>query len=264
MSHELAGKIAVVTGGAKGIGWGIAERFLVGGARVVILDMDGNALASAGDRARSLGHGGSVEIVQGDAAAPEGVAAAIETARRRFAGLDCMVCNAGGPAGALGPVLDTSLEQFDAAMALNLRSAFIGITLAARALIEQGRGGSILTMGSISAQAGGAGPPVYSAAKAGLVRLVKNVSAEFAPHAIRVNSLSPGLILTPSFEAAGATPEFASGLQPLRLAGRPSHVGDAAVFLASDKAAFITGCDFVIDGGALAEGIGLYRKLVED
>ena len=257
MTGSLAGKTALVTGGAKGIGLGIARNLLHAGARVVIADIDRDSF----ERSDLAGQGERVHFVEASATVESDVQRAIETAAEMFGPLDCMVCNAGGPAGALGRIIDTSPQDFDDAVTLTLRSAFLGIRAAARHMIDAGTAGRIITIGSISAQAAGAGPPIYSTAKAALVRLTKNAAAELAPHGIQVNSISPGLILTENMRAAGFTEDHVSRFQPLPKAGLPDHVGAAVVFLAGEAADFIAGTDLVVDGAALADGIGLYAKL---
>lgn len=257
MSGTLAGKVALVTGGSKGIGLGVARSLHAEGAKVVIADLD-----PAGFAASPLADaGGSVLFVEADATAEADVARAVEAAGATFGGLDIMVCNAGGPAGAIGRVMDTAPQDFDDALRLTLRSAFLGIRAAGQHMMAHRTQGRIITIGSISAQAAGAGPPIYSAAKAALVRLTQNAAGELAPHGIRVNSISPGLILTEQMRGAGFADAHAALLQPLACAGLPEHVGAAAVFLAGDASAFVAGADLVVDGAALAAGIGLYSKL---
>lgn len=262
MSGRLAGKSAVITAGADGIGWGIAERFLEEGAQVVVADVDPVRGDLAGARAHAMAAGERFRFIAADATQAAPVTAAIALAVAAFGRLDCMVNNAGGPGPSLGGIIDTAPVAFDATIALTLRSAYLGIHLAARQFLAQGGGGVILSTGSISAHVGGAGPAIYGAAKAALANLSRSAAAELAPHGIRVNTISPGLILTPTFEASGATPEFAATLQPLPVAGCPRDIGNAAVFLASDEARFVAGSDLVVDGAAMAGGIDLYRKLI--
>lgn len=257
MTGVLTGKVALVTGGSKGIGLGVARKLHAAGANVVIADLDGAAFASS----PLATVGDSVRFITADATEEADVQRAVDTAASTFGALHCMVCNAGGPAGAIGPIMATTPADFDDAIRLTLRSVFLGIRTAARHMIDSATRGEIITIGSVSAQAAGAGPPVYSAAKAALVRLTQNAAGELAPQGIRVNSISPGLILTEQMRGAGFTDQAASHMQPLRMAGLPDHVGDAAVFLASEAAAFVAGADLVVDGGALGEGIALYSKL---
>jgi len=257
MSAPLAGQVALVTGGSKDIGLGIARKLLEAGANVAIADID-----QAGFTASGLAEDGErVHFVEANATVAHDVERAVAATAERFGRLDCMVCNAGGPAGALGRILDTTPDDFDDAVTLTLRSAFLGIRAAGRHMIASGTGGRIVTIGSISAQAAGAGPPIYSTAKAALVRLTQNAAAELAPHGIRVNSISPGLILTEAMRSAGFEESHAARLQPLAKAGLPADVGDAVVFLAGPAAGFVAGADLVVDGAALAEGVGLYAKL---
>lgn len=262
MSGRLQDRVALITGGGDGIGWGVAAQMLRAGAYVMIAERDPCRSERALADARAAGYRERVAAIACDATCETQVQQAIAATAERFGGLDIMVNNVGGPGDALGPIAQTPPSSFDAVIALTLRSAYLGIHFAARHMIAQARGGVILSTASISAYAGGAGPPIYSAAKAALVRLSHNAAAELAPYGIRVNTLSPGLILTPTFEASGATPAFAASLQPLAEAGRPVHVGDAAVFLASDEARFIAGSDLVVDGAALADGLGLWKKLL--
>jgi NAD(P)-dependent dehydrogenase (short-subunit alcohol dehydrogenase family) len=257
MTASLEGRIALVTGGAKGIGLGIVRKLLEAGAQVAVADIDGTSFAASGLAEQA----DRVHFVPADATVAEDVERAVAATVERFGRLDCMVCNAGGPAGALGRILDTAPEDFDAAVALTLRSAFLGIRAAGRQMVAAGTGGRIVTIGSISAQAAGAGPPIYSTAKAALVRLTQNAAAELAPHGIQVNSISPGLILTEAMRSAGFEDSHVARFQPLAKAGLPAHVGDAVVFLAGPAADFVAGADLVVDGAALAEGIGLYARL---
>lgn len=257
LNGSLSGKVALVTGGSKGIGLGISRHLFQAGAQIAIADLDRDSF----ERSDLAHQSERVHFIQANATVEGDVERAVEETVSRFGTLDCMVCNAGGPAGALGRILDTSPEDFDDALTLTLRSAFLGIRAAGRQMIANGTAGRIITIGSISAQAGGAGPPIYSAAKAALVRLTQNAAAELAPNGIQVNSISPGLILTENMRSAGFAEQHVSQFQPLKKAGLPDHVGAAVVFLAGDAADFIAGTDLVVDGAALAEGINFYAKL---
>lgn len=251
----LAGKTALVTGGALGIGLGVTRRLVAAGAKVTVADLKRGNLDQAELPA------GSIAFFEGDMTDEAGVQGAIRFAVERFGALDYVVCNVGGPAGALGKIVDSRVEDFDDALRLTFRSAFLGLKCAAAYFIDAQRPGAITTIGSVSAQAAGAGPSIYSAAKAGVVRLTLNAAGELSGRSIRVNCISPGLILTELMRSAGVDEGVTSKFQPLPVAGLPEHVGDAAVFLASEAAAFISGADLVVDGAALAEGVGLYKKL---
>lgn len=251
----LEGKTALVTGGGLGIGLGITRKLIAAGAKVTIADIGQGGLEAAGLPS------GSYAFIEGDMTVEADVRRAIAFAVESFGPLDCVVANVGGPAGALGKIVDVSVEDFDAAVRLTLRAAFLGVKNAAAHFLAEQRPGIITTIGSISAHVAGAGPGVYSAAKAGVVRLTQNAAAELSARRIRVNSISPGVILTELMRSAGVDESVTAHFQPLPVAGLPDHVGDAAVFLMSDAAAFISGADLVVDGAALAEGVGVYKKL---
>jgi NAD(P)-dependent dehydrogenase (short-subunit alcohol dehydrogenase family) len=169
--------------------------------------------------------------------------------------LDCVFNNA-GVGGAIGPITETSVEDWDYTFAVLLRGVFLGIKHGARAMVAQGRGGSIINTASVAGLSGGAGPIAYSAAKAGVVNLSMAAARELAPHRIRVNAICPGGILTPLVhrgnEAAAA--ERMATMQPWPAAGRGEHIAGAALFLASDDAEFVTGEALVVDGGLTASG----------
>lgn len=251
----LAGKTALVTGGGLGIGLGITRKLIAAGAKVTVADIKRGGLDSAGLPA------GSFAFVEGDMTVEADLERAIQFAVKSFGPLDCVLSNVGGPAGALGKIVDVDVEDFDNAVRLTFRSAFLGIKKSAAYFLAEKRPGVITTIGSISAHAAGAGPGVYSAAKAGVVRLTQNAAAELSAQRIRVNSISPGVILTELLRSAGVDESVTAHFQPLPVAGLPDHVGDAAAFLLSDAAAFISGTDLVVDGAALAEGVGVFKKL---
>ncbi len=251
----LAGKTALVTGGALGIGLGVTRKLIAAGAKVTVADLDTGGLEAAGLP------GDAVAFIKGDMTEEADLARAIAFAAERFGALDCVVCNVGGPGGALGRIADTQPADFDDAIRLTMRSVFLGLRGAANYFTAHQRAGSIITIGSISAHAGGAGPAIYSAAKAGVVRLTLNAAGELSGKNIRVNCISPGLILTERMRMGGVDETMTPHFQPLPVAGLPDHVGDAAVYLMSDAAAFVSGADLVVDGAALADGIGLYKKL---
>ena len=250
---RLDDKIALITGGASGIGARTAQRFVAEGARVLIADMQverGEALAA------QLGHGTLFQATE--VSQEKQVRAAIERCLDGFGRLDCIFNNAGF-GGVLGPIAETPVEEFDLTLSVLVRGVFLGIKHAAPSMIEQGSG-SIISTASIAAFQGGIGPHVYSAAKAAVIQLTRTVALELAPHHVQVNCVAPGYIATALATSAVGKPDsvveerkgqFANA-QPILRVGEPDDIAQAAVWLASDDSTFVTGQTIVVDGGASA------------
>src|SRR6185369_17046344 len=256
----LADKVAVITGGASGIGRAASLQFLAEGASVVVADLNPTTGQAFLDLARERGLSNRVRFVAADVSREEDVARMVETAVTEFGRLDCMFNNAGIP-GALGPLDEVKVEDWDFTMAILLRGPFLGLKHAARQFKKQGTGGVILNTSSGSASGGAAGPRVYSVAKAGVEHLTTVASVDLAPFHIRVNAVAPGAIPT---EISGQSDEEAaarlSKAQPWPEHGVPSDIANMAVYLASDKARFITGQTIRVDGGQSADS-GIERRL---
>jgi NAD(P)-dependent dehydrogenase (short-subunit alcohol dehydrogenase family) len=256
VADRLDGRVAVVTGGASGIGRATALRFLAEGARVVVGDLNsdgGNALAAeVGDQAR-------LRFVTTDVSDEQQVAALIDTATSAFGQLDVLFNNA-GIGGAFGPLTELDVEHWDRTFAVLTRSVFLGIKHGARTMIAQGGGGSIINTASVAGVAGGGGPIAYSAAKAAVISLTENASNELAPYRIRVNAICPGFIRTPL--AVGRDEEVivarVAEVQPWPEIGAPEDIAAACLFLASDDSQFVTGASLPVDGGILATGTRLF------
>ena len=251
---KLDGKVAAITGAASGIGRRTAEVFVAEGARVVISDVQdgpGEALAA------ELGEGAI--YLHADVTEEADVEALVHQAVASHGGLDCLFNNAGAP-GATGPIEEISVAGFDQAMALLVRSVFLGIKHAAPVMKQQ-KSGSIISTASVAGLQAGYGPHPYSAAKAAVIQLTRSVAMELGEQGVRVNCICPGFIATPIFaralglpadrdaDAAAAAREVLAASQPMPRAGLAEDVAAAALWLASDDASFVTGHALVVDGG---------------
>jgi len=258
---RLENRVAVVTGGASGMGKATVMRFLAEGARVIIADYNRDSGEAALAEAEAAGHGEHMAFARCDVAREDDVCAALELAVERFGRLDVVFNNA-GVGGAIGPLTETSVEDWDYTMDVLAKGVFLGIKHGARLMRAQGHGGVIINTASIAALSGDGGPLVYSAAKAAVVNLTRSAAVELARDRIRVNAICPGFIATPLAEA-GQPDETRSRFaeaQPWPDYGRGEHIAGAALFLASDDAEFITGEALVVDGGLSAAGPELSKK----
>jgi NAD(P)-dependent dehydrogenase (short-subunit alcohol dehydrogenase family) len=251
VAGRVAGKVAVVTGAASGLGEATARLMHAEGASVILTDIQDDrgqrVAADLGDRARYLHCDVTCE--------PE-VAQAVDAAKSEFGRLDCMFNNA-GIIGAHGGIDEIPLEEYEFTMAVLLRSVFLGTKHAARVMKPQ-HSGVILNTTSIGGLQGGLGPHVYVAAKGAVVALTKNVAAELGAWSIRVNAIAPGKMLTPMNAATivgdpDAMDEARAAFQhrtPLRgRIGEAYDIAHAALWLASDDAGFVSGHVLVVDGG---------------
>jgi len=258
---RLQHKVAVVTGGASGMGRATVERFLHEGARVVIADFNEATGQAAYEAFAEDGYEEACAFIRTDVAREEDVAAMVEHAVTCFGGLDVLFNNA-GVGGAIGPLTETRVEDWDYTFDVLARGVFLGIKHGARVMRSAGRGGSIINTASIAGLSGDGGPLVYSAAKAAVISLSQSAAVELAPDRIRVNAICPGFIVTPL--ADGGDPvatrrAFTQG-QPWPDYGRGENIAGAALFLASDDAEFVTGEKLVVDGGLTAAGPELSKK----
>jgi NAD(P)-dependent dehydrogenase (short-subunit alcohol dehydrogenase family) len=245
---RFAGRVAVVTGGARGIGRAVVEQLLREGGSVVIADLD-DAEAAATATALEDGAPGRVAAVRCDVARREDVRAAVATATDRFGRLDIMVSHAG--IADVEPFLDQDESSFAKMLAVNVTGAFLCIQEAARVMRETG-GGAIVVTGSTNAFWIESNAAAYNASKGGVVALMRSAALDLAPDHIRVNSVAPGLIRTRLTRYVTDIPENATDYLrniPLRRFGEPADVADAICFLASDQSRWITGADLVVDGG---------------
>ena len=249
---KLAGKVAIVTGAANGIGLACARRFAADGASVVLGDVDASAGEAAAARMR--GEGAQAIFVQTDVTQRAALEQLVARAMAEFGRLDIMLNNAG--IAKTAAILDMSDETFDLVLATNLRSAFIGTQLAARQMKAGGRAGVIINMSSVNALLAIPGLGAYACSKGALNQLTKVAAIELAEHHIRVVAIGPGTILTDLAKQSVMGDEAARrkilSRTPIGRAGEPEEIASVASFLASDDASYITGQTIYPDGGRLA------------
>jgi NAD(P)-dependent dehydrogenase (short-subunit alcohol dehydrogenase family) len=258
----LEGKVALVTGGASGIGAATVRRFAHEGARVLAVDVQDERGAALAEEL-----GAAVRYQRADVSREPDVAAAVDRAVAAFGRLDVCFNNA-GVGGVSGPIAEIPADEFDVSVGVLLRGVFLGIKHAARVMLPQ-RAGSIVNTASVAGLQAGFGPHVYSACKAAVIQLTRTTAMELGESGVRVNCICPGGIATPllaraaaedlSALAGGAVGElpaaeelvkaFLSRAQPIQRAGLPDDIAEAALFLGSDAASFVNGHALVVDGG---------------
>lgn len=253
---RLENKVAVVTGAAGGIGAAIGRRFVEEGASVVLADLSEAAMRDAS----AEWTGERVAYVQMDVSRPEDVERCANTAIERFGGLDIMVANA-GIEGAVVPISDYPIEQFDRVLSVNVRGAFLSIKYAAPLIAKRG-GGTIILTSSVAGVVGAGGLSAYVASKHAVMGLVKSAAVDLAPSGIRVVSINPGPInnrMMRSIETQAA-PNAAEAVRqgfeskiPLGRYGENDEIAAMAAFLASQDASYCTGVPFIVDGGFTAQ-----------
>jgi len=255
---KLSGKVAIVTGGASGMGRATVMRFLAEGAKVMVADLNEANGSETVAVAKAQGHADSVAFMRCDVAREVDVDALVADTVKRFGRLDVVYLNA-GVGGAFGPIAETEVADWDYTFAVLVRSVFLGMKHASLAMRKLGDGGVILVTASIAGMVGGGGSHAYSAAKAAVISLIENVAAELGPHRIRVLGIAPGVISTPLLHR-GKPERYEAQFkrQPWPDRGAPEHIADVAAFLCSDDARFITGETIKVDGGLLAQGMALF------
>lgn len=251
MTGALEGRAAVVTGAGSGIGRAIAMRFAAEGADVVASDVDERTLA-----ATAVDSGGRVVAIPADVANPADVQALVDAAVSRFGHLTTMVNNAG--ISSAGSVTETSVEEFDRIISINLRGTFLGCKYAIPALLAGG-GGSVINIGSANSVVAERDLSAYTASKGGVLMLSRSVALDYAQQGIRCNCICPGWVDTPindpHVQALGGLDAVLASLtdvQPIGRIGRPDEVAAVAVFLASDESSLMTGSAVMVDGGMTA------------
>lgn len=253
MAGLLEGKVALVTGAASGIGRASALAFAREGARVVASDRDGEGGEATAERVRKAG--GEACFVAADVTREEQVEALVAAVVERFGRLDCAHNNA-GVTGALGAVHQLACQGWEETLAINLTGTFLCVKHEVARMVLQEGGGAVVNTASGAAVVGVPGMAAYSASKHAILGLTKTAALENARTGVRVNAICPGSVDTPMLQGyMSLSPEVEKAIrasQPGGRLGRPEEIAEAAVWLCSDRASFVTGASLLVDGGAVA------------
>jgi len=245
----LEGKTAIITGASSGIGRAAALLFCREGAAAIVTARNRDALT---ELVSDIDKQGGIAIAMaGDIRDEEFAPTLVDRAVTELGGLDIAFNNA-GTLGAMGPVTELSSDGWRATLDTNLTSAYLGAKHQIPAMLERGGGSLIFTSTFVGHTAGMPGMAAYAASKAGLIGLAQVLATEYGPHGIRANALLPGGTDTPMGQSVANTPEtqdFVAGLHALKRIARPEEIAEAALYLASDRASFITGTSLLVDGG---------------
>ena len=260
---RLANKVAVITGGGSGIGRSTVLRFLQEGSKVVFADYNTESGRQVLDEAVDLGFVDQVRFIKTDVAEESDIIAMFRRAEEDFGSLDIVFNNA-GVGGAIGPVWELDIEDWDYTFDVLVKGVFLGIKHGSKVLRKQGRGGAIINTASIAGISGGCGPLSYSAAKAAVINLTRSASVQLAPDRIRVNAICPGFILS-GLTASKNRPieESAAKLdtkQPYPDHGTGDDIAGTALFLASEDSRFVNGEAIIVDGALTALGPDLWQR----
>jgi NAD(P)-dependent dehydrogenase (short-subunit alcohol dehydrogenase family) len=247
---DFKNKVAVVTGASSGIGKSVSGLYAREGAAVILSDINQELGEKTTEEIRK--GGGEAIFVRADVSKPSDCENMVKAAMDKYGRLD-FACNNAGIGGDQNPTADYSLESWDKAIAVNLSGVFYCMKYEIPAMLKSG-GGSIINMASILGRVGFAGAVGYVAAKHGVLGLTKTAAIEYAPHGVRVNVVGPGFISTPLIKELEENPEINNmliSLHPVGRLGKPEEVAELVIWLSSDKASFVTGAYYPVDGGYL-------------
>lgn len=246
---KLKNKVALISGGTKGIGYGIAEEYLKEGAKVVIC---GTNEETGKNAEKELAKLGEALFVRADVGDLDQVQNSVDATVEKFGRLDIYVANAGINDADKTHYLDITVESYEHIMDVNLRGMFFGGQYAARQMVKQGDGGAIINMSSVNAHLALDSQMVYTTSKGGVQQLTKVQACALDQYGIKVNAIAPGPIDTELMRRVGSNPELFNTVisrTPMARVGTPAEVGRLAVFLASDDSNFVFGQSIYIDGG---------------
>lgn len=247
---DFKGKVAIVTGASSGIGKSVAQLYAREGAAVALSDINEEMGEKTTEEIRKAG--GDAIFVRADVSKPSDCEDMVKATMDKYGRLD-FACNNAGIGGDQNPTADYSLEAWDKAIAVNLSGVFYCMKYEIPAMLKNG-GGSIINMASILGRVGFAGAVGYVAAKHGVLGLTKTAAIEYAPHGVRVNVVGPGFISTPLIKELEENPDVNNmliSLHPVGRLGKPEEVAELVIWLSSEKASFITGAYYPVDGGYL-------------
>ena len=249
---RIDGKRALITGGGRGIGKGIAHRFAAEGAQVVLTQRDEGLLDATVSEIASKG--GDASAVAGDISSPESATQIVNHVLETYGSIDILVNNA-GRTGRIGPFLDVSIADWQSYLNTNLTGAFVISQAIARNMVQTRIQGRIINMGSVDSFASEPNAAPYAASKGGLWLLTRAMAVDLAPHGIAVNMIAPGPIRVERTAQRADDPEIQSHRQrviPMGAYGTPADVAAAALYLASDECRYVTGSSITVDGGGTA------------